>query len=148
MNYTLTKYYVDPSDSYPLATFTIVLSLSIGFISILMIPIDVLLINKNGLMNLEKIADIVQLDDKLLETIIICKKKNFSFYFLLFFLLKLFYLFILSIGLFGFSLFLSFFLIPFSYFFGDERIEDIKPQLNDTKTKICNSLKYTVIINF
>ena len=41
-------------------------------------------------------------------------------------------------------MFLSFFLIPFSYFYGDERIEDIKPQQNELKEKICNSLKYTV----
>ena len=55
-----------------------------------------------------------------------------------------FFLFI--IVLFGVSLFLSFFLIPFTYFYGDERIEDIKPQQNELKEKICNSLKYTVRI--
>ena len=94
-----------------------------------MIPIDVVLINKNGITNLEKYADLVQLDRNNLETIMISNNQiNFP----------------LNLGLFAFSLFLSFFLIPFSYFFGDERIEDIKPQQNELNQKICNSLKYTV----
>jgi hypothetical protein len=38
----------------------------------------------------------------------------------------------------------SFVLVPFAYFYGDERIEDIKPQESEYKEKICNSMKYTV----
>ena len=36
-------------------------------------------------------------------------------------------------------------MIPFTYFYGDEKIEDIKPSQNEYKEKIYNSLKNTVI---
>ncbi len=51
------------------------------------------------------------------------------------------------IALYGVSLFVSFFMIPFSYFYGDERIEDIQPKESEFKEKVCNSLKYTVSSN-
>jgi hypothetical protein len=35
-------------------------------------------------------------------------------------------------------------MVPFAYFYGDERIEDIRPQESELKEKICNSMKNTV----
>ena len=46
--------------------------------------------------------------------------------------------------IYGISLIVSFVLVPFAYFYGDERIEDIVPQENELRNKICNSLKNTV----
>lgn len=104
-----------------------------------MIPIDIFLINYKG-KDIEKYAEMIQLDRNMLENVMMSKKIDF-----LFFknvsdscVIKF------NLVLFAISLFLSFFLIPFSYFYGDERIEDIKPQQNELKEKICNSLKYTV----
>ena len=50
----------------------------------------------------------------------------------------------IQIAVYGISLFVSFILVPFSYFYGDERIEDIKPLESELKEKIWNSIKYTV----
>jgi hypothetical protein len=47
-NFIYCKYYVDPTESYPLATITIVISMTIGLICILLIPIDIFLITFKG----------------------------------------------------------------------------------------------------
>ena len=35
-------------------------------------------------------------------------------------------------------------MIPFAYFYGDEKIEDIRAVEDDFKDKVCNAFKYTV----
>ena len=47
-NFIYSNYYVDPTESYPLATITIVISMTIGLICILLIPIDIFLISYKG----------------------------------------------------------------------------------------------------
>jgi len=109
------KYYVDPTESYSLAGITVVLTMSIGLLCVLLIPIDVFLVSYK-----ESSINNIQINRDYLKDIM--------------------YL------LYGMSLFFAFFLIPFAYFYGEERIEDIKSNEFDYKEKICTSLKYTVNI--
>jgi hypothetical protein len=67
-NYIYCKYYVDPTESYPLATLTIVISMSIGLCSVLLIPIDIFLITYKG----DTVANIT-IDRTNLNLVINCK---------------------------------------------------------------------------
>ena len=119
-NYIFYKYFVDASESYSLATITVTITMTIGLLCILLIPLDIFLINYKGI-------TIIQ-DREILQNVFYCK---------IFWIIK---------ALYGSLLFLSFFLIPFTYFYGEERLDDIEPTENNMKEKICNSLKYTVWI--
>jgi|LauGreDrversion4_2_1035121.scaffolds.fasta_scaffold2587898_1 hypothetical protein len=80
-NYIYCKYYVDPTESYPLATLTIVISMSIGLCSVLLIPIDIFLITYKG----DTVANI-SIDRTNLNLVINCKD-NFNQPFIQFFYL-------------------------------------------------------------
>ncbi len=80
-NYIYCKYYVDPTESYPLATLTIVISMSIGLCSVLLIPIDIFLITYKG----DTVANI-SIDRTNLNLVINCKD-NFIQPFMRFFYL-------------------------------------------------------------
>lgn len=95
--------------------------MSIGLLCILLIPIDIFLITYKE-KNLSNISEIIKLDIDYFQGIMLI--------------------------IYGTALFVSFVLIPFTYFYGDERIEDIQPKEDEFKEKICNSLKYTVCIKF
>jgi len=60
-NYIFYKYYVDQTDSYPLATFTIVVSMSIGLLCVLLIPIDIFLTTFKD-EKIDKLAEMIKLD--------------------------------------------------------------------------------------
>jgi LMBR1 domain-containing protein 1 len=123
-NYIFYKYYVDSVDSYPLASMTVSIGMSIGLLCVLLIPIDIFLITDKA----QTIEKLIKIDITYFSTIMYSNNK------------------LVKLVLYGCSLFVAFFLVPFAYFYGDERIEDIQPQENEIRYKICNSLKFTVSI--
>jgi LMBR1 domain-containing protein 1 len=79
------KYYVDPAESYFLATLVISVSITLTFINVLMIPIDILIISsQNSIYSKEDIDRAMQL-------------------------------------LYLITFFINFIVIPFTYFYGEER---------------------------
>jgi LMBR1 domain-containing protein 1 len=86
----LVKYYIDPSESYLLATIVISFSISVTFLNVLLIPIDILVISQPST-NYKK-EDI----DRIMR-----------YMYLLTFLI-------------------NFMVIPFTYFYGEERQEQFE----------------------
>ena len=120
-NYVYCNYYVDPTESYPLATVTIVISMTIGLCCILLIPIDIFLISYKG----DTFAN-MSIDRSNLKAIEYSK------------------IFIKS-AIYATLLFVAFVLVPFAYFYADSGIEDITPNnTNEMSEKLFHSLKYTV----
>jgi len=71
-NYFFYKYYVDPTDSYPLATFTVVIGMTVGLLCVLLIPIDIFLTTHNS-QNIEKITEIIKIDRSYFQTVMYSK---------------------------------------------------------------------------
>ncbi len=63
---------MDPTDSYPLATFTIVIGMSVGLLCVLLIPIDIFLTTYRN-ENIDKLAGMIQLDRSYFQTIMLSK---------------------------------------------------------------------------
>jgi len=92
LGHVLYHYYTDPKESYQLAMVTVILSLSVSFLCTLLIPIDIYVISQ-GDINSEALHLKVSRD-----------------------LVRTAYL-----SLFSLLLFLAFFLVPYAYFYGEER---------------------------
>lgn len=80
-NYIYCKYYVDPTESYPLATLTIVITMTIGLCCVLLIPIDIFLITYKG----DTVANI-SIDRTNLKLVIYCKNKLIQQFILFYYL--------------------------------------------------------------
>lgn len=110
-NFLLVKYYIDPSESYALATVVTMLSFSVTLMCVLLIPLDIFI--ASGQQEYLEISH---------ETI----RELF------------FWLFICM-------LVLAFVLIPFTYFYGEEKLDD---EIDDDRVefcdKVCEALKYTM----
>jgi len=126
-NSLLYNYYVDSSENYFLANFTFIITMSIGLFCLMLIPIDSYII-----------SDIQELQ---------IKEEEYSYS------LKEIYLSKLNINylvLYLILIFLAFFLIPFSYFYGnDEKFNESKQYVYiapSTKERIIKSLRKTVSI--
>jgi hypothetical protein len=65
-NYIFYKYYVDKTDSYSLATITVVIAMSIGLICVLLIPIDIFMTTSK---DAEKLSGIYKVDTNYFKTI-------------------------------------------------------------------------------
>jgi hypothetical protein len=72
-NYFFYKYYVDPTDSYPLATFTVVIGMTVGLLCVLLIPIDIFLTTTHNSQNIQKISEIIKIDKSYFQTIMYSK---------------------------------------------------------------------------
>mmetsp|Transcript_31229 Transcript_31229/g.57089 ORF Transcript_31229/g.57089 Transcript_31229/m.57089 type:complete len:542 (+) Transcript_31229:84-1709(+) len=92
LGHVLYHHYTDPKESYQLAMVTVILSLSVSFLCTLLIPIDIYVISQ-GDINAEALHLKVSRD-----------------------LVRTAYL-----SLFSLLLFLAFFLVPYAYFYGEER---------------------------
>jgi LMBR1 domain-containing protein 1 len=101
MSYILYHYFADPRESYGLACFTVVLSLTVSILCTLLIPVDIYVISEGDITS-----------ESLHVTISQGHVRNA--YMVLFVLL----------------LFLAFGLVPHAYFYGEERGGDLEAKLN------------------
>jgi LMBR1 domain-containing protein 1 len=113
----LVKYYVDPSESYLLATIVISVSITLTLLNVLMIPIDILVISRpNYSFHKEDVDNLMR-----------------QMYLLTFLV--------------------NFILIPFTYFYGEERQEQFEVDFEYEESKdnmlkrILSAIKQTVILD-
>ncbi|CAJ1354892.1 unnamed protein product [Effrenium voratum] len=92
LSYIIYHYFVDPEESYLLAMVTVILSLTVGILCTLIIPVDIYVISE-GAITSESLHVIISQDH-----------------------VRDAYLF-----LFASLLFIAFFLVPYAYFYGEER---------------------------
>eukprot|EP00928_Gymnodinium_smaydae_P006825 TRINITY_DN12432_c0_g1_i1.p1 TRINITY_DN12432_c0_g1~~TRINITY_DN12432_c0_g1_i1.p1 ORF type:complete len:550 (-),score=106.03 TRINITY_DN12432_c0_g1_i1:120-1769(-) len=99
MGYVLYHHYVDPKESYPLAMLVVMLSFTVSFLCTLLIPIDIYVVSEGDITS--KSLNITISRDRV----------------------QMAYL-----MLFSMLVFLAFFMVPFAYFYGEER-GDVGDQL-------------------
>eukprot|EP00747_Dinoflagellata_sp_TGD_P084002 gnl/TRDRNA2_/TRDRNA2_162343_c0_seq2.p1 gnl/TRDRNA2_/TRDRNA2_162343_c0~~gnl/TRDRNA2_/TRDRNA2_162343_c0_seq2.p1 ORF type:complete len:533 (+),score=97.12 gnl/TRDRNA2_/TRDRNA2_162343_c0_seq2:183-1781(+) len=92
MSYIIYNYFADPGESYPLAMIAVVLSLTISILCTLLIPIDIYVISEGDITS------------QTLHFTISQDHVRFAYMFF-----------------FSALMFLAFFLVPFAYFYGEER---------------------------
>ncbi len=67
-NYIFYKYYVDPTDNYFLASITFTLSMSVGLLCVLLVPIDIFLTTYKH-EKIDKIVEIIKFDTSFFQQI-------------------------------------------------------------------------------
>lgn len=113
----LVKYYVDPSESYLLATIVISVSITLTLLNVLMIPIDILVISRPDYSFHKEDVDNLMRQMYLLTFLV------------------------------------NFILIPFTYFYGEERQEQFEVDFEYEESKdnmlkrILSAIKQTVILD-
>jgi len=111
------RYYADPTESYPLASTSVIVSLTVSMLVALIVPVDIYVISR-GNINAEFASVVVS--QGLVQRIYLCT--------------------------FAFLLFLAYVAIPFAYFYGEERgqhfdLNEDKEPLG----KVCGALRYTAV---
>lgn len=92
LGFVLYHFYTDPAETYPLAMFTVMISLSVSFLCTLLIPIDIYVISEGDITS-ETLH--VRVSREMVQTA--------------------------YLTLFSSMLIVAFFLVPYAYFYGEER---------------------------
>lgn len=116
-NYLFYNRYVDKSETHCLAALVFTVSMSVALLCVLLIPIDVFLASQSSTKAITETINVV-IDRDIFNKIMYAS--------------------------FTISLFLSFVSIPFTFFYIDEKIEDIMPVENEFMTKLFTSFKHTL----